>query len=95
MQHSVQDVALTCTDTWGIWACRGKGWVRGEPERDEGSSQTGLKLAPVHPASDRVGFIGGPPQHHGGTPVVLKQGPILAHESGVRAFEDLPGALGP
>ena len=55
----------------------------------------GLKLATVYPASDGVSSIGGPPQHHGGAPVVLEEGPVLAHKSGVRAFEDLPGALGP
>ena len=55
----------------------------------------GLKLAPVDPASDRVGSIGRPPQHHGGAPVVLKEGPVFSQEPGVRAFEDLPGALGP
>lgn len=71
------------------------GGRKGLPEGNEGSAQVGLQLAPVDPASDRVSGIGSPPQHHGGTPVVLEQGPILAQESGVRALQDLPSALRP
>ena len=67
----------------------------GVPEGDEGSTLVVLKFAPVHPPSDGVSGIGGPPQHHGGTPVILKQRTILAQESGVRALEDLPGAVRP
>lgn len=65
------------------------------PEGNERSALVGFELAPVDPASDRVSGIGSPPQHHGGTPVVLEQGPILAQESGVRALQDLPSALRP
>lgn len=75
-----------------IFEPKGRGGV---PEGDEGSTLVGLKLAPVHPPGDRVSGIGGPPQHHGGTSVVLKQGPILAQKSGVRALEDLPRAIRP
>ena len=67
----------------------------GVPEGYEGTASVSFKLAAVDPASDRVSGIRGPPQDHGGTPVVLKQGPIFAHKAGVRALQDLPSALRP
>ena len=65
------------------------------PNRQERAPQVGFQLPPVDPPSDGVSGIGRPHQHHGGTPVVLKQGPVLAQESGVRALQDCPLAFRP
>lgn len=65
------------------------------PEGDQGAAIVRLQLSPVHPPSHRVNSIGGVPHDHGRTPVVLKQGPILAEEPAVRTLQHLPSALRP
>jgi len=67
----------------------------GLPNGHKRTPQVGFQLPPVDPPSDWVSGIGRPHQHHGGTPVVLKQCPVLAQESGVRALQNCPLAFRP
>ncbi len=69
--------------------------MNGLPNGHHRAPQVGFQLPPVDPPSGWVSGIIRPHQHHGGTPVVLEQRPVLAQESGVRALQNCPPAFRP